>query len=65
MPHRIVRGASTTDADGDQIFTFTVAAIDWEERGVGDDLTNPYPSFIDRDDPDNVAITILLKGLFS
>ena len=34
MPHRIVRGASTTDADGDEIFTFTVAAIDWDNREV-------------------------------
>ena len=53
MPHRIVRGASTTDADGDEIFTFTVAAIDWDNREVGDELTNPYPSFIDANDPDN------------
>ena len=53
MPHRIVRGASVTDADGDDIFTFTVAAIDWDNREVGDELTNPYPSFIDANDPDN------------
>ena len=55
MPHRIVRGAFTTDADGDRIYTFTAAPIDWEDRAVGDDLTNPYPSFIDRNDPDNAA----------
>ena len=53
MPHRIVRGAFTTDADGDRIYTFTVAAIDWDNREVGDALTNPYPSFIDANDPDN------------
>ena len=55
MPHRIVRGAFTTDADGDRIYTFTAAAIDWDDREVGDELTNPYPSFIDGDDPDNAA----------
>ena len=55
MPHRIVRGAFVTDADGDDIFTFTVAAIDWDNREVGDELTNPYPSFIDSNDPDNAA----------
>ena len=55
MPHRIVRGAFTTDADGDRIYTFTAAAIDWDNREVGDELTNPYPSFIDSNDPDNAA----------
>jgi len=53
MPHRIVRGAFVTDADGDRIYTFTAAAIDWEDRTVGDERTNPYPSFIDADDPDD------------
>ena len=37
MPHQLVR-----QADG----SFTYSAVTWEERDVGDDLTNPAPSFV-------------------
>ena len=37
MPHTLV-----SNADG----TFTLSAATWDERKVGDDLTNPFPSFI-------------------
>ena len=37
MPHALVR-----NADG----TFTFKTLDWTERKVGDDDSNPYPSFI-------------------
>ena len=37
MPHQLVR-----NADG----SFTYSAIDWTDRLVGDDTTNPIPSFI-------------------
>ena len=39
MPHQIVR-----NADG----TFTVGPVLWEDRLVGDDKTNPLPSFCSR-----------------
>ena len=38
MPHRLV-----SQADG----TFTFEAINWNDRKIGDDTTNPLPSFID------------------
>lgn len=38
MPHKLVR-----NADG----TFTFDVIDWDERKVGDDDSNPLPSFVD------------------
>lgn len=38
MPHKLVR-----NADG----TFTFDIIDWDERRVGDDDSNPLPSFVD------------------
>ena len=38
MPHALIR-----QEDG----TFTFQQIDWEERGAGDDNTNPRPTFID------------------
>lgn len=38
MPHVLVRGA-----DG----TFTCRSAEWEDRKVGDDNSNPQPSFID------------------
>ena len=50
MPHRIVRGPENAG-----IFTFVVNAIPWDDREVGDNLTNPYPSFINAQDPDNAA----------
>jgi len=37
MPHQLVR-----NADG----TFTFSRIDWSERTVGDDDSNPIPSFV-------------------
>ena len=39
MPHQIIR-----EEDG----SFTVCPVAWEERLVGDDLTNPIPSFCSR-----------------
>jgi len=39
MPHKLVR-----NADG----TFTFTTFDWEPRKVGDDKSNPFPSFMDR-----------------
>ena len=50
MPHRIIRGPVNAG-----IFTFVVNAIPWDDREVGDNLTNPYPSFINAEDPDNTA----------
>ena len=38
MPHQLVR-----QADG----TFTFSEVNWNERIVGDDDTNPFPSFLD------------------
>lgn len=38
MPHKLVRNANGT-------FTFDV--IEWDERKVGDDDSNPLPSFVD------------------
>jgi len=40
MPHQLVR-----QSDG----SFTFDPIDWENRLVGDDLTNPIPSFIEQE----------------
>ena len=52
MPHRIVRTLSTTDGDGDNIFTFYVGPIFWDNREVGDNLTNPTPALSIGKDPD-------------
>ena len=50
MPHRIIRGPVNNG-----IFTFVVQPIPWDNREVGDPLTNPYPSFINAEDPDNTV----------
>ena len=38
MPHAIVHNADDT---------FTFKCLDWDKRDVGDDDSNPYPSFVD------------------
>ena len=38
MPHQLVRQANGT---------FTFSEVNWNERVVGDDDTNPFPSFLD------------------
>ena len=43
MPHKITRKASGS---------FMVSPIDWDRREVGDDITNPTPSFISREGND-------------
>ena len=40
MPHQLVR-----NADG----SFTYGTVNWNDRIVGDDLTNPKPSFVDNE----------------
>ena len=40
MPHQLVR-----QADG----TFTFSVVDWNDRIVGDENTNPTPSFVDNE----------------
>ena len=40
MPHQLVR-----NADG----SFTFGPVNWNDRIVGDDLTNPKPSFVDNE----------------
>ena len=40
MPHRIVRQANGS---------FTYETVDWNDRLVGDDKTNPKPSFVDNE----------------
>ena len=39
MPHQLVRQANGT---------FTFSEVNWNERIVGDDETNPFPSFVDQ-----------------
>ena len=60
MPHRIVRGPV---ANG--IYTFVVQPIPWEDRLVGDTKTNPFPSFINQNDPnDNTNTPPIEKTIF-
>ena len=37
MPHKLVRGANGT---------FTLSEVEWDNRNIGDDNTNPLPSFV-------------------
>ena len=55
MPHRIVRVSPTL---------FVVQPIPWEERVVGDEKTNPLPSFINKKDPDSNTLTPPIQRVF-
>lgn len=43
MPHVLIR-----DSIVGGIAQFTLQQAEWEDRGAGDDLTNPFPSFLDQ-----------------
>jgi len=49
MPHKLTRmqddSVGTVTGTADQIY-FEWAPIDWTDRIAGDDLTNPFPSFV-------------------
>lgn len=55
MPHVMVRESIT-----DGVATFTIRAGEWADREVGNDDTNPLPTFCDDDNP----ATIESVGLF-
>ena len=52
MPHRIIRGPESAG-----IYTFVVQPIPWDSREVGNTTTNPFPSFINKRDPDSNTLT--------
>ena len=44
MPHALVR---RVDVNGNKYFAFET--VNWNDRLVGDDTTNPKPSFVDHE----------------
>ena len=60
MPWQIVR--EFDDATGDILFV--VSPVDWDPRVVGDEQTNPRPSFIAAPDADDNTGTPINKVLF-
>lgn len=60
MPHVLVR-----ESIFEGIATFTLRRGEWEEREVGNEDTNPFPSFIDSDNPKPIqSIGIFQNRLF-
>lgn len=57
MPYLIER---TDIIDG--IAQFTIRQGDWEDRKVGDDLTNPMPSFIDKENPQTIGGMFMVQN---
>ncbi|UCR91793.1 non-contractile tail tubular protein [Escherichia phage ULINTec4] len=57
MPYIIER---TGIIDG--IAQFTIRQGDWEDRKVGDDLTNPMPSFIDEEVPQTIGGMFMVQN---
>ena len=46
------------------IAQFTIRQGDWEDRKVGDDLTNPMPSFIDDKTPQTIGGMFMVQNRF-
>lgn len=44
------------------IAQFTLRQGDWEDRHVGDDVTNPMPSFIDEDVPQTIGSLFMVQN---
>lgn len=59
MPYIIER---TSIVNG--IAQFTIRQGDWEDRKVGDDLTNPMPSFIDDEVPQTIGGMFMVQNRF-
>ena len=57
MPYIIER---TSIVNG--IAQFTIRQGDWEDRKVGDDLTNPMPSFIDEEVPQTIGGMFMVQN---
>lgn len=57
MPYLIER---TDIIDG--VAQFTIRQGDWEDRKVGDDLTNPMPSFIDEENPQTIGGLFMIQN---
>ena len=49
MPHGIVRSPTLRDPKEPDRLTFLVGAFEWAPREVGDEVTNPRPSFAPRE----------------
>ena len=49
MPHGIVRSPNLHDPNDPNRLTFLVGAFEWYPREVGDEVTNPRPSFAPRE----------------
>ena len=46
MPHVIQRTSLANQGTSSELATFTVKQFTWGDRGVGDDNTNPIPTFV-------------------
>lgn len=57
MPYIIER---TNIVDG--VAQFTLRRGDWEDRRVGDDLTNPMPSFVDTEVPQTISGMFMVQN---
>lgn len=58
MPHVIVR--ESLNASG--VATFTYRPGEWEDRDVGDDLTNPFPSLLNEDVPQAISSILMVQN---
>lgn len=58
MPHVIVR--ESVNPDGSAVFTFRPG--EWEDRDVGDDLTNKFPSLLNETTPQPISSMLMVQN---
>lgn len=58
MPHVLVR--ESINPDGTAVFTYRPG--EWEDRDVGDDLTNDFPSMYNADSPQAISSMLMVQN---
>lgn len=58
MPHVIIR--ESINPDGSAVFSYNPG--EWEDRDVGDDLTNDFPSIINPDAPQAISSMLMVQN---
>lgn len=58
MPHVIIR--ESLNSDGSAVFSFGPGP--WEDRDVGDDLTNDFPSLLNEDNPQPISSILMVQN---
>ena len=63
MPLRLYKAFGTVNGVADSIY-FILKTVPWEERTVGDDTINPFPSFANYDETEFTDGLFVINDIF-